>query len=128
KAVVITVLLWSGDLSIGILVVIELVIGTGIALSQAASRTLVNDLVPSARLSSAIGLDSVVFNVSTMIGPAVAGAVMLAFDLTTCFAVITVLTTVHLIVLFVVVPDRSFGAPAEESMVGAIVTATRYAL
>ena len=128
KAVVITVLLWSGDLSIGILVVIELVIGTGIALSQAASRTLVNDLVPSDRLSSAIALDSVVFNVSTMIGPAVAGAVMLAFDLTICFAVIAVLTTVHLVVLFAVVPDRSFGAPAEESMVGAIVTATRYAL
>ena len=94
KAVIITLLLWTGGLSIAILVAIELVIGTAIALSQAAGRSLVNDLVPADRLSSAIALDSVVFNVSTLVGPAVAGAVMLAFDMTICFAVITVLTLV----------------------------------
>jgi predicted MFS family arabinose efflux permease len=127
--VAITLLLWTGGLSIAILVAIELVIGTAIALSQAANRTLVNDLVPADRLSSAIALDSVVFNVSTLVGPAVAGAVMLAFDLTVCFAVITVLTTVHLVILFLVVPaGRSRTAGEPESMLSAIVTATRYAL
>ena len=129
KSVAILALLATGALGLPMLIAIEFSIGTAIALSQAASKTIITRMVSEDRLSAAIALDSVVFNVAAMIGPAIAGAIMLGFDLLTCFAAIAVLQAINLAVLAAVVPgDLASRATPGESMLQSINAAMRYAL
>jgi MFS family permease len=130
KTLAIVVLMALGWLNLALLLLLEFAIGTAIALGQASSKTIVSELVPAERLGSAIALNSVVFNTSTLIGPAIAGAVMLALGTVACFAVIAALFAIHLIVICLVVPDAEprRRAAGSESMGRAILAALRYSV
>ena len=91
-------------------------IGIGIALSQAASRTIVVELVPNEQLAPAIALGSIVFNMSALIGPAIAGLIMVVLDIVACFWVITAMFAINLVAYLCVVrritgPGQSAGEP-----------------
>ncbi len=129
KTGVIALLLSFDALNLPILLVLETMIGIGIALSQAASRTIVVELVPSAQLPPAIALGSIVFNMSALIGPAIAGMVMVVLDVIACFWIITALFAANLVAYLCIV-RRIAGAAQDsgEPMLRAISSALRYAI
>jgi MFS family permease len=69
------------------------------ALSQASAKTLVGALVADDDLATAISLNSVVFNVATFVGPAVAGAVIAAAGIGWAFALAAALTLLFALLL-----------------------------
>lgn len=129
KTGLIALLLALDLLTLPALLLLELLIGIGIALSQAASRTLVVELVPADRLSSAIALSSIVFNISSLIGPAIAGMILVLLDIVACLWIITALFAINLLAyLFIARRIPRAPRPPGEPMLRAISSALRHAV
>lgn len=107
KAVTVAVLIVTGTINLPILVALTLMVGIAVGLSQAASKTVVNELVPRADVPAAIALNSVVFNVSQLVGPALAGLVLVFMDMVACFVAIALLFMVNLVVFWRLLPHVS---------------------
>jgi MFS family permease len=119
----------AGLLDLPLLLALTLCVGIANAIAQASSNLIVAELVPEDRLPSAIALNSVTFNVATVIGPAIAGAVMTLFGIATCLVVIAVLFGVQCTIILLIRPRGvSRRADHAEPMLRAITTAMRYAL
>ena len=82
------VLIVTGGINLPILVALTLMVGVAVGLSQAASKTVVNELVPRADVPAAIALNSVIFTVSQLVGPAIAGLVLVFLGNVACFAAV----------------------------------------
>ena len=129
QSALIAVLLALDGLNLPILVALMLMVGIALGLSQASSKTVVNELVPRDRLGAAIALNSVVFNVSQLIGPAIAGLVMVFFGMIACFVAITFLFAINLAVFAVIMPRiRNPARPSSEPMLRAIATALGFCM
>lgn len=75
--VLLAVLIFSGHIGIYSLVAITAGLGVAEALGQPARMAVVNALVPRRELSSAIALGSAAFNASRILGPAIAGGLII---------------------------------------------------
>ena len=73
NAAAIAVLVAGGWMTIGILLVLEVVGGVAASFAQPARQSLMPGLVPRADLPAAVALNSLTFNVARFIGPALAG-------------------------------------------------------
>jgi MFS family permease len=69
-----------------VLLAVSLVGGVGATLAQPAQLATVSSLVPRADLPAAVSLNSAGFNLSRVVGPAIAGALLVAGGATVCFA------------------------------------------
>ncbi len=120
----------TGLLDLPLLLFLTLCVGIANAMAQASGNLIVAELVPAERLASAIALNAVVFNVATVIGPALAGAVMLLLGMTACLLCIAAFFAIHLAVVLLIRPrsEKRAGGPTNESMFRAITTALGYAL
>jgi MFS family permease len=72
---------------IGILLLLALFLGVGNSAYQAARLAMVNDVVGPARLPSAIATNSIFYNLTRAVGPAIAGVIIARWGLQTAFAV-----------------------------------------
>ncbi len=83
------VLLWTLTLAEGmtpeILVALMALGGVANAMNQAARVTLVVNMVPRDVMSTAIAINSIIFNVARIVGPAVAGALIAFTDIAWAF-------------------------------------------
>lgn len=70
-------------------VVLSLLMGLAFAFNGPSWQSFINDLVPRDDLPNAIALNSVQFNFSRIIGPALAGILIAAVGLPLCFAINT---------------------------------------
>jgi MFS family permease len=104
KAVTVAVLIVTGDINLPILVVLTLMVGIAVGLSQAAGKAVVHELVPRDRVPSAIALNSVVFNVSQLVGPAVAGLILVFAGTVACFVAIAALFALNFAVFALILP------------------------
>jgi MFS family permease len=86
-ATALAVLAWTGRAPAG--VVIALVLGTGIATAVAtpAAQALVASLVPPAEVASAVGLNSMTYNIARAAGPTLAALVVAKAGIPVAFAV-----------------------------------------
>ncbi len=75
-AALITLMVWADWLGLNGLLVVALVMGIVTSAHQPMRLALLPKLVSRARLPSAIGLSAIVFNVSRVLGPAVAGGII----------------------------------------------------
>ncbi len=75
-AVLIALVAWSGALSPLSLLMFTLLLGVGFALHGPAAQAVFTEVVPREELPEALALGSVAFNLSRVLGPAVAGALM----------------------------------------------------
>lgn len=75
-AALITLMVWADWLGLNGLLVVALVMGIVTSAHQPMRLALLPKLVSRARLPSAIGLSAIVFNVSRVLGPAVAGVII----------------------------------------------------
>ncbi|MCB4820997.1 MFS transporter [Roseicella aerolata] len=73
QAAMVAALLAAGQLSIGILLALEVLSGIAASFSQPARQSLMPGLVPRADLPAAVACNSLCFNVARFIGPAIAG-------------------------------------------------------
>jgi MFS family permease len=72
---------------IGILLLLALFLGVGNSAYQAARLAMVNDVVGPALLPGAIAANSILYNLTRAIGPAIAGVIIARWGLQTAFAV-----------------------------------------
>jgi MFS family permease len=79
QAGTIALLLAAGQLTIGLLLALEVVGGTAASFSQPARQSLMPALVPRSDLPAAVACNSLCFNVARFVGPAIAGPLIAAY-------------------------------------------------
>ncbi len=89
-AVVLTVLDVTGVVQLWMLYVLVFVYGMALAVDNPTRQSFVSELVPPADLPNAIGLSSAIFQLARVLGPALAGVLILAGGTAICFALNTV--------------------------------------
>jgi predicted MFS family arabinose efflux permease len=73
QAATVGLLLVAGELTIGLLLMLEVASGIAASFAQPARQSLMPALVPRADLPAAVACNSLCFNVARFIGPAIAG-------------------------------------------------------
>ncbi|MGE5147634.1 MAG: MFS transporter [Candidatus Eiseniibacteriota bacterium] len=86
QAAVLAALTWSGAISIVPLFVLTLLNGIVVGVNQPARLAVVQSLVPRRDLSTAVAINSIIFNTARFIGPAIAGVLIVATSVASCFA------------------------------------------
>ncbi len=87
QAVALWVLTVADGITPQLLVALMMVGGVTMAMNQAARVTLVVNMVPREVMSTAIAINSIIFNVARIIGPAIAGALIFYTDIAWAFLV-----------------------------------------
>lgn len=83
--VVIVALVATGWIKVWMIIVLSLIVGITDALSSPAFSSLIPSIVSSSELKPALALNSMQFNLSRVMGPAIAGLVMLKYGALWCF-------------------------------------------
>ena len=108
-------LLWAlaaaGEASVTALVVIGVVGGVVQIADSPARQALVSRLVPPADLASAVSLNGVVVNSARVVGPALAGVLIVTVGTTVCFG-LNALSYLAVIAALLVIRPRPAGGPA----------------
>jgi MFS family permease len=86
-SIALTVAAWLGVLTPWTLLGFTFLIGCGTALNNPSWQASVGDMVPRADLPAAVALNSVGFNLTRSVGPAVGGAIVAAAGAAAAFAV-----------------------------------------
>lgn len=76
----------SGDITMWMLYLLAAGLGLLQVVDNPARQVILNDLVPVKEVPNAVSLNSVMINSGRILGPAVAGIIIAAFGLATCFA------------------------------------------
>jgi MFS family permease len=104
-AALLAILSLAGLLDIWLLFIVSLCIGTTSAAYAPIRLSIIPSIVPRAQLANAIGISSMIFNASRLIGPAVGGAVLVALPIAAAF-IINALSYLPLIYAMANVPRR----------------------
>jgi len=83
--VVIVALVATGWIKVWMIIVLSLIVGITDALSTPAFSSLIPSIVDSNDLKPALALNSMQFNLSRVMGPAIAGLVMMKYGFLWCF-------------------------------------------
>lgn len=78
---------WAGLLTPWLLLAFTFAIGCGVALNNPSWQASIGDIVPRADLPAAVALNSVAFNLTRSVGPAIGGAIVAAAGAAAAFAV-----------------------------------------
>lgn len=79
QALCVALLTWNGSITIGLLLLFEVVGGIAASFTQPARQALMPGLVPRADLPAAVACNSLTFNVARFTGPAIAGPMIAGF-------------------------------------------------
>ena len=110
-------LLVTGRVEVWMVIALSAVVGITDALSMPSIAALVPSSVPDERVSSAVALNSAQFNLSRVLGPLAAGALMTAFGAVACFAANAASYVPFLLAIFLLRPAAM--AVAERGAEGA---------
>jgi MFS family permease len=104
--VLLVVLLVAGQVDPWIIIAMSLVVGITDALSMPSFQTIVSSIVDKDRLAAALGLNATQFNLSRILGPAIAGALMAGVGATGAFAVSAASYVPFILVALWILPRR----------------------
>jgi MFS family permease len=114
----------TGHASVGLIITINVVAGFVQIVDSPARQAFVSSLVQPADLTSAISLNGVVMNSARVVGPAVAGLLIVTVGTTVCFAVNGLSYLAVIIALAVL---RPIGAPHSHANIpGGVRAGLRY--
>ncbi|GBF26487.1 putative bacilysin exporter BacE [bacterium MnTg02] len=99
QAAILFALTTAGFVNIAWLAFLSLFLGTVSALNQPARLALLPSLVEAKNFNSAIGINSVIFNLARFIGPAIAGLIIAGGNIAWVFAVNVLSYVVFLVIL-----------------------------
>ncbi len=121
-----TYAVYKGEVTPSLLLLFIFVLGTGSAFVAPAKQAIVPQLIPKEELQSAIALNSVGFNLSRAIGPAIAGVLITSIGIAAPFAFNAVSFLFIIATLLFWCPFRIIGDLPKERIPGAIATGLRY--
>jgi MFS family permease len=102
QAAVLAALTFVDAITIEGLFALTLVNGVVVGFNQPSRLAMVHSLVPRRDLSTAVAINSIVFNTARFIGPAIAGVLIVAVGVAACFAANTATFLVMLLALALV--------------------------
>lgn len=107
QAATVAVLTWTGLINVGLLLALTFTMGIIMAFNQPLRLAAYPSLVERKDLSAAISINSLIFNMARIIGPATAGIVIEKIDIAPCFAMCSVFYFVFVITLLFVRTDAT---------------------
>lgn len=117
---------YSGVMTPWLLLAFTFMIGCGTALNNPSWQASVGDMVPRSDLPAAVALNSMSFNLTRSVGPAIGGLIVAAFSAGVAFAINAVSYIPILFVLFRwKAPERNHTLP-RETLGAAILAGLRY--
>jgi len=105
--IALVVLLLAGAIQPWIVVALALVVGVTDALSMPSFQSIVPSIVEPAQIGAGLALSSTQFNLSRILGPAVAGALIASIGVIGCFAVNAVSYVPFILVALWILPRRA---------------------
>jgi MFS family permease len=129
QATTLALLTWTGQIQLWQIYALALVLGTANAIGNPTRQAFVRDLVGPDDLPNAVALNSAQFNLSRIIGPALAGVLITLIGVAGCFA-LNALSFLGVIGALLRLRPAHSGAPAPArgSVLGQIGEGLRYAL
>ncbi len=121
-----TYIVFKGTITPLLLLLFVFVLGAGAAFVAPAKQAIVPQLIPKEELQSAIALNSVGFNLSRTIGPAMAGIAITTIGIAAPFAFNAISFLLIIGALLLWCPFRIIGDLPKEQIPGAIMTGLRY--
>jgi MFS family permease len=112
-AALLATLSFTGALDIQLLFLVSLSIGLTSAAYAPIRLSIIPSLVPRELMASAIGISAMIFNASRLIGPAIAGAVLLTLPIAAAF-LINAISYLPLMYALAKVPPRPTGPRAHQ--------------
>lgn len=103
-AVVIAVLVWLDDIRVSVILALSFVVGTMQAFSTPAYLAFIPSLVGRERLANAVALNSMQFNLSRLVGPAIGGLLIASLGAAWCFG-LNGLSFVAMLIALLLVPS-----------------------
>jgi MFS family permease len=125
-SIALTVFAYAGVMTPWLLLSFTFLLGCGNALNNPSWQAAVGDMVPRAHVPAAVALNSVSFNLTRSVGPAIGGAIVAAFGAAAAFAANSVS---YLALIAVLVRWRPATAPStlpREQLFMAISAGLRY--
>jgi MFS family permease len=113
-------LIWSGSMTIHYLVAVNLAFGTIKAFESTARASLIPGMVPITDVSTAIGFDSLTFNLARIVGPAIAGWVIVTWGPGPAFSVNILAFAAYVVALTRINPPPEFEMPKGKSVAGSL--------
>ena len=126
QAVVLTTLTLLGGMTIGALFLLTLFNGIVIGIQQPARMAIVPELVRPEDLGSAVGINSVVFNLARFIGPAIAGALLESLGVASAFA-FTAVSSAAVVVSVLAIPPLKAPPGRHRGVMNEIADGIQYA-
>lgn len=117
---------WLEQITPWLLLGFTFLIGCGVAFNNPAWQATVGDIVPKQQLSAAVLLNSVGFNVTRSVGPAIGGAIVAAAGAGAAFAINAFSYLGLITVLIRWRPDASASALPREDLRTAVAAGIRY--
>lgn len=105
---VLLALLLMGKIQIWIILLSSFIIGTTDALSMPSFQSIIPSLVGESEISRAIALNSTQFNLSRILGPAIAGVVIAAYGASVCYATNLISYVPFFLSLYWIYPRQGF--------------------
>lgn len=125
-AILFAVLIYLDIMTPVLLLIFVFILGIGAAFAAPAKQATVPQLIPKSDLQSAIALNSVGFNLSRAIGPAVAGMLILAIGIVVPFIFNAISFAIIAAAYFWWCPDRVVDPLPKEKIPGAVKAGLRY--
>lgn len=125
-SIVLTACAFLGWITPGLLLFFTFLIGCGTALNNPSWQASVGDMVPRADLPGAVTLNSMGFNITRSVGPAIGGAIVAAAGAAAAFAVNALSYVALLYVLFRWRPSTPASTLPRETLGSAIFAGLRY--
>jgi MFS family permease len=122
---VLAILILTGRARPWMVVAMSLVVGITDALSLPSFQSIVPSIVPRSRIPAGIALNSVQFNLSRILGPTVAGLVMVSVGAAGAYAVSAASYVPFILVAWWVLPRRAPRPPGTRADAGAPASSVR---
>lgn len=117
-AALLTALVYMGTMNLGVLISIVAIQGCVIALGQSARMTIVQELVGREDVPMAVAINSMNVNLARLVGPALAGLMIVMADVSLVFLFNAVVTLAFVVVLQRITPEGA--APKQRSGQGVL--------
>lgn len=122
-----TYVVYKGVMTPALLLTFIFALGVCAAFAAPAKQSIIPQLIPKEDLQSAIALNSVGFNLSRAIGPAIAGVVITTIGIAAPFAFNAISFLIVVAVLLQWCPFKVIGDLPKERIPGAMIAGLRYA-
>ena len=125
-AALMTILIVCGFLSLTMLIALVALQGCVIALSQPARLALVQELVAREDIPAAVAINSMNVNLARLIGPAIAGLMVVHFDVAWVFLLNAIVTAIFVATLRFIATVRNTERAFGRNVLADIVAGFRY--